>query len=146
MNVIVKSTEYAGLAHGTVAGRADYVQTILTVKSNMDSGMYLPMMEAATVALHNPKSWYNDINEAYTRRRVKAIAIMKHIGCTLNENQVGMFVWARIPDKYKSVEQLSDFILYNANVFVTPGFIFGLTEQGICAFRCAHRKFCWRKH
>lgn len=125
LNSLSKSQNMAGWRMGMVVGRADYIQTILTVKSNMDSGMFLPMMEAATVALQNPKSWYDEINDAYTRRRIKAIAIMKHIGCTLNEDQVGMFIWARIPDKYKSVEELSDFILYNANVFVTPGFIFG---------------------
>jgi hypothetical protein len=125
LNSLSKSQNMPGWRMGMIAGRADYVQTILTVKSNMDSGMFLPMMEAATVALQNPKSWYDEINEHYTRRRVKAVEIMKHIGCELNENQVGMFIWAKIPEKYTSVEELSDFILYNANVFITPGFIFG---------------------
>jgi len=125
LNSLSKSQNMPGWRMGMIAGRADYIQTILTVKSNMDSGMFLPMMEAATVALQNPKSWYDEINADYTRRRVKAIEIMKYIGCELNENQVGMFIWAKISDKYNSVEELSDFILYNANVFVTPGFIFG---------------------
>jgi aspartate/methionine/tyrosine aminotransferase len=125
LNSLSKSQNMPGWRMGMIAGRADYLQTILTVKSNMDSGMFLPMMEAAAVALQNPKTWYDEINQHYSRRRVKAIDIMKYIGCELNEDQVGMFIWAKIPDKYTSVEELSDFILYNANVFVTPGFIFG---------------------
>jgi aspartate/methionine/tyrosine aminotransferase len=125
LNSLSKSQNMPGWRMGMIAGRADYIQTILNVKSNMDSGMFLPMMEAAVVALQNPKSWYDEINVVYTRRRVKAIDIMKYIGCDLNEDQVGMFIWARIPDTYRSVEELSDFILYNANVFITPGFIFG---------------------
>ena len=125
LNSLSKSQNMPGWRMGMIAGAADYIQTILTVKSNMDSGMFLPMMLAATEAIKNPKSWYDEINEHYTRRRVEAIKIMKHIGCELNEDQVGMFIWAKIPEKYKSVEELSDFILYNANVFVTPGFIFG---------------------
>jgi len=125
LNSLSKSQNMPGWRMGMIAGAADYIQTILTVKSNMDSGMFLPMMLAATEAIKNPKSWYNEINEHYTRRRVEAIKIMKHIGCTLNEKQVGMFIWAKIPDTFASVEELSDTILYKANVFITPGFIFG---------------------
>jgi len=125
LNSLSKSQNMPGWRMGMVAGKEDYIQTILTVKSNMDSGMFLPMMEAATVALQNERSWYDEINRDYTRRRVKAIDIMKYIGCDVNEDQVGMFIWARIPDRYKSVEELSNFILYNAKVFITPGFIFG---------------------
>jgi len=125
LNSLSKSHNMPGWRMGMVAGAADYIQTILTVKSNMDSGMFLPMMAAATEALNNPDSWYAEINELYTRRRVKAIDIMKYLGCTLDEKQVGMFIWARIPDIFSSVEELSDRILYNANVFITPGFIFG---------------------
>jgi aspartate/methionine/tyrosine aminotransferase len=125
LNSLSKSHNMPGWRMGMVAGDAQYIQTILTVKSNMDSGMFLPMMVAAAQALNNPDSWYADINALYTRRRVKAIEIMKYLGCTLDEKQVGMFIWARIPDSYQSVVQLSDDILYQANVFITPGFIFG---------------------
>ncbi len=125
LNSLSKSQNMPGWRMGMVAGAADYLQTILNIKSNMDSGMYLPMMIAATEAIKNPKSWYDEINEHYTRRREHAINIMKYLGCTLNEQQVGMFIWAKIPDSVASVEELSDNILYKANVFITPGFIFG---------------------
>lgn len=125
LNSLSKSHNMAGWRMGMLAGKAEYVQHVLTVKSNMDSGMFLPLQVAAAEALKNDDDWYANLNELYTRRRVCAIQILEALGCECNSSQVGMFVWAKIPTRYQSVEELSDFVLENANVFITPGFIFG---------------------
>jgi len=115
----------AGWRIGMLGGREDYLATILKVKSNMDSGMFMPMQMAAVEALSNPPSWYNFINKEYSARRIKSFEILDLLECKYDRNQVGMFVWAKIPDKYNKVEELTDTILEEANVFITPGIIFG---------------------
>lgn len=125
LNSLSKSHNMAGWRMGMLAGKAEYVQHVLTVKSNMDSGMFLPLQVAAAEALKNDDDWYANLNELYTRRRVCAIEILEALGCVCDSKQVGMFVWAKIPARYQSVEELSDYVLEKANVFITPGFIFG---------------------
>lgn len=125
LNSLSKSHNMAGWRMGMVAGNSAYIENILRVKSNMDSGMFLPMQKAAAQALMNSKSWYEKINAEYSARKKKAYEILEAIGCSIDPSQVGMFVWAKIPDNYPSVEELSEKILQEANVFITPGFIFG---------------------
>ena len=125
LNSLSKSHNMAGWRIGMVAGHQEYIKNILKVKSNMDSGMFLPLQIAAAEALNNPASWYDEINSVYTRRRKIAEEIMKALGCCFNPEQTGLFLWGRIPDRIKSCESFTDNLLIKAHIFITPGFIFG---------------------
>jgi LL-diaminopimelate aminotransferase len=125
MNSMSKSHNMAGWRMAMLATNAEFVQWILKVKSNVDSGMFRPMMVAAVAALQNSEEWHAEMNKVYTRRRVLACKIMDALGCVYDIKQVGMFLWAKIPDRYKDSGELADEILYGKNVFITPGFIFG---------------------
>ncbi len=125
LNSMSKSHNMAGWRMAMLATNAEFVQWILKVKSNIDSGMYKPMMIAATKALQNTKAWHEEMNSVYAQRRVLALQIMDALGCKYDTKQVGMFIWAKIPEKYKDSGELADEILYGKNVFITPGFIFG---------------------
>jgi aspartate/methionine/tyrosine aminotransferase len=125
MNSMSKSHNMAGWRMAMLATNAEFVQWILKVKSNVDSGMYRPMMVAAVAALKNSEAWHAEMNKVYARRRVLALQIMDALDCKYDTKQVGMFIWARIPDKYSDSGVLADEILYGKNVFITPGFIFG---------------------
>ena len=125
LNSLSKSQNMAGWRIGMVAGHQEYIKSVLKVKSNMDSGMFLPMQSAATEALNNPESWYNTVNEVYVRRRKIVEEIMDILKCKYNKTQVGLFVWGAIPDEIKSCEEYVENILQKTHVFITPGFIFG---------------------
>jgi LL-diaminopimelate aminotransferase len=125
LNSLSKSQNMAGWRVGMVAGNSEYIREILKVKSNMDSGMFLPMQMAATEALNNPESWYDRVNEIYRKRRKIVEEIMDLLNCVYDKNQVGLFLWGRIPDSIKSCEEYIENILNMTHVFITPGFIFG---------------------
>lgn len=125
LNSMSKSHNMAGWRMAMLASNAEFVQWILKVKSNVDSGMYRPMMVAAAKALQNTKTWHDGMNAVYAKRRVLALRIMDALDCKYDLKQVGMFIWAKIPDTYKDSGELADKILYEKNVFITPGFIFG---------------------
>jgi LL-diaminopimelate aminotransferase len=125
LNSLSKSHNMAGWRIGMVAGNRDYIRNILKVKSNMDSGMFLPLQLAAVEALNNPESWYDTVNKAYKERRKAAESIMELLKCNFDKNQVGLFVWGRIPDEIESCEAFVEEMLNKAHVFLTPGFIFG---------------------
>lgn len=125
MNSMSKSHNMAGWRMAMLAANPQFVEWILKVKSNVDSGMYRPMMVAAATALQNSEQWHAEMNEVYARRRVLALQIMDALGCEYDLQQVGMFIWAKIPQKYADSGILADEILYEKNVFLTPGFIFG---------------------
>ena len=108
-----------------VAGHEEYIKEILKVKSNMDSGMFRAMQAAAVEALGNPPSWYETINRVYSQRRKIVEEIMGILKCSFNKDQVGLFVWGRLPEEIESCETFVEEILNKANVFLTPGFIFG---------------------
>lgn len=129
LNSLSKSHNMAGWRIGMVAGDAEYIQTIVKVNSNVHSGIFKPLQEAASEALGNPPDWYIKINTIYKERRNIVFEIFDLLKCKYDKKQTGLFVWAKIPEKYKSAEELSDLILYNSNVFVTPGFIFGSNGQ-----------------
>ncbi|HQJ83096.1 MAG TPA: aminotransferase class I/II-fold pyridoxal phosphate-dependent enzyme, partial [Bacteroidales bacterium] len=103
----------------------DYINTILKVKSNMDSGMFRALQEAAAEALGNPDSWYEGLNSVYSSRRLIVEELMNILNCRFDPEQTGMFVWGRIPDNTESCEKFVDDILHRHHVFITPGFIFG---------------------
>lgn len=126
LNSMSKSHNMPGWRLGMIASNAQFIQWIMKVLTNIESGILKPMQKAAVAALNNSTDWHHKNNiELYARRRAYAKDIMDMLGCAYDENQVGMFFWGKIPDKYKSSEELADNILYNAHVFLTPGFIFG---------------------
>lgn len=124
-NSMSKAHNMPGWRVGMLASNPTFVQWILKVKSNIDSGTFRPMQLAAAKALEAERSWYEGNNEVYNRRRILAGAIMQALGCTYDKSQVGMFLWGRIPEEYSDVEELTEKVLHEARVFVTPGMIFG---------------------
>jgi len=125
LNSLSKSHNMAGWRIGMVAGQSDYIKTILKVKSNMDSGMFLAMQKAAVEALNNQESWYGLINSVYSKRRRIVEEIMTLLKCKYDKSQVGLFVWGRIPDEITECESWIEDLLMKTLVFITPGFIFG---------------------
>lgn len=125
LNSLSKSQNMAGWRVGTLCGAKERIDEVLRFKSNMDSGMFLPLQLAAATALGLPKEWYEQVNDVYRARRTKVFELLTLLNCVYDESQAGMFVWAKIPAGYKDGFALSDEVLYNANVFITPGGIFG---------------------
>ena len=125
-NSMSKSHNMPGWRVGMLASNAQFVQWILKIKSNIDSGTFRPLQLAAAQAYHNSMEWHEEANiEVYSRRRQLAEEIMRTLGCSFDTNQVGMFLWGRIPDSCNDVEDLTERVLHEARVFITPGFIFG---------------------
>jgi aspartate/methionine/tyrosine aminotransferase len=120
-----KCYNMAGWRVGSVVGKKDYIDAVLKFKSNMDSGMFKGIQEAAIVALRHGQDWFDKINAVYSERRKYARQIMEALHCTYQEESVGMFLWARIPETEESAEKLSETILQRARVFITPGMVFG---------------------
>ena len=125
MNSMSKSHNMPGWRIGMLASNARFISWILRVKSNIDSGMFRPLQTAAVQALNAPAEWYRGMNDIYRRRRQLAEEIARAMGCTFDPKQVGLFLWARIPDRMSGCEELADRVLYDARVFITPGFVFG---------------------
>ena len=125
LNSMSKSHNMAGWRMGMLASNEQFIKWVLKVKSNVDSGQFRPMQLAAIKALETPKQWHDNMNLLYEQRRIWARKIMTILGCKFNTHQVGLFVWAKIPDYEIGSEELINDILYNAGVFITPGFIFG---------------------
>jgi len=128
LNSMSKSHNMAGWRIGMVAGHKQYIADIVKIKSNMDSGMFQPMQLAAVEALNSPAEWYTSVNETYGKRRVLVEQIMQKLDCSFDPAQTGLFVWAKVPDRYAGGEELADDILRRKHIFITPGFVFG--EQG----------------
>ena len=125
LNSLSKSQNMAGWRVGILCGAKERIEEVLRFKSNMDSGMFLPVQLAAAKALGLGKEWYDGINKIYKERKEKAFEILDLLKCTYDVSQAGMFVWAKVPSAFKDSFALSDAVLYNTNVFITPGGIFG---------------------
>lgn len=126
LNSLSKSHNMPGWRMAMVASNPQFIEWILRIKSNMDSGMFRPMQKAAVAAMSNDDEWHEKHNiELYAKRRALAEEIMTTLGCSFDKDQVGMFLWGKIPSKYESSAELADRVLYDARVFITPGFIFG---------------------
>ncbi|HEX6428408.1 MAG TPA: aminotransferase class I/II-fold pyridoxal phosphate-dependent enzyme [Niastella sp.] len=130
LNSLSKSHNMAGWRVGVLSGAKERIDEVLRFKSNMDSGMFLPAQLAAARALQLPKSWYEDVNAIYKKRREKVFELLDLLQCVYDKSQAGMFVWAKIPASYKTGYELSDEVLYNTGVFITPGGIFGKAGDG----------------
>ena len=129
-NSMSKSHNMPGWRVGMCLTNAQFIQWIMKIKSNIDSGTFRGIQLAAAEALQNDEAWHREFNiETYSRRRRYAEQIMDVLGCTYDPNQVGMFLWGKIPEKYADVEDLTEKVLHEARVFITPGFIFGSNGQ-----------------
>lgn len=125
MNSLSKSHNMAGWRIAMLASNPTFVEWVLKVKSNVDSGQFRPVMKAAVKALSVDDEWYDNLNKTYAERRKVAEKIMRALNCVFDEKQRGLFLWGKIPDSVPSGEWLSDKLLYEAGIFITPGFIFG---------------------
>ena len=125
LNSLSKSQNMAGWRVGVLCAAKERIDEVLRFKSNMDSGMFLPIQLAAAKALSLGKEWYDSVNKVYKERRAKVYELLDALGCIYSKEQVGLFMWAGIPGNYKDGYALSDEVLYNSNVFITPGGIFG---------------------
>lgn len=125
LNSLSKSHNMAGWRIGWLTGKQEYIDTVLQVKSNMDSGMFKALQKAAITALDAPLTWYQELNQVYEQRRKIAENLIQSLGCTFDNHQKGLFLWAKIPDDVQDVGDFCDRILNQYHVFITPGFIFG---------------------
>ncbi len=130
LNSMSKSHNMPGWRVGLCATNAQFISWILKVQSNIESGTFRGIQLAAAEAYRNSDEWHREYNvEVYARRRQLAEQIMQALGCTYDERQVGMFLWGRIPSIYNNVEELTERVLHQARVFITPGFIFGTNGE-----------------
>jgi LL-diaminopimelate aminotransferase len=125
LNSLSKSHNMSGWRMGMLSSNAQFVKWVLKAKSNIDSGQFKPMQLATVAALSNSDEWHTDMNRIYAERRVWAEKIMDLLNCRYDKSQVGLFVWGKLPDEVSGSEEFINDILYKANVFITPGFIFG---------------------
>lgn len=133
LNSLSKSHNMAGWRMGMLCGAKERIDEVIRFKSNMDSGMFLPAQLAASKALSLEEEWHDEVNKTYAARRTKVFELLDLLNCTYSTNQVGMFVWAKTPflnGHGKSGYEVSDEVLYNSNVFITPGGIFGTQGDG----------------
>ena len=133
LNSLSKTFNMAGWRVGMVLGNAGYISEILKVKSNMDSGMFYGIQKGAIEALQLPDTWFTVQNKIYEERRVLIWQLADKLGATYNKNATGLFVWAKIP-KGKKAEEVTDAILYDKDIFITPGTIFGSQGEGYIRF------------
>lgn len=125
LNSISKSHNMAGWRVGMLCGTEERIDEVLRFKSNMDSGMFLPVQLAAAKALELDENWFSELNEVYKKRRELVWKLADLLNCTYSSQQAGLFVWAKIPDTMENSYQLSDEILHECSVFITPGGVFG---------------------
>ena len=115
----------AGWRVGMLCAAKERIDEVLRFKSNMDSGMFLPLQLAAAKALELDQDWYDSVNAVYRKRRERVFELLNLLNCSFDKNQAGLFVWAAIPGNYKDGYELTDKVLNDSNVFITPGGIFG---------------------
>jgi LL-diaminopimelate aminotransferase len=125
LNSLSKTFNMAGWRVGMLAGTADIINDVLKFKSNMDSGMFLPIQLAAVEALATPREWHQANNKVYQGRRTKAEELLAEIGTQFDRKQSGMFLWAKVPKAYKDGIEFCDYLLQEKHIFVTPGSVFG---------------------
>lgn len=125
LNSLSKAHNMAGWRVGMLVGDADRINEVLRFKSNMDSGMFRGIQEAAICALELGKDWFDDLNAIYAKRKAAACRLLDLLDCKYDPDHQGLFVWAKIPDSYADAYEVADLCLYEAKVFLTPGGIFG---------------------
>jgi len=133
LNSLSKTFNMAGWRVGMVLGNEKLITEVLKVKSNMDSGMFYGIQKGAIEALQLDNSWFSEQNKVYEKRRALIWQLADKLGCTYNKNSSGLFVWAKIPQGKKS-EEVTDDVLYNKDIFITPGTVFGSQGEGYIRF------------
>lgn len=140
LNSLSKSFNMAGWRVGMLLGSEKNINSVLKVKSNMDSGMFYPIQAGAVEALNQSETWFNELNKIYTDRKKLVLDLAKKLNCTPERDQAGLFIWAKIPED-KNTESFVDRLLYEYDIFITPGFIFGSQGRGYVRFSlCANEK------
>ena len=119
----------AGWRVGMVLGHADLIKSVLEVKSNMDSGMFFGIQQGAIAALNMGANWYTELNAVYRKRRELIWEVFELLNCEFDKEVGGMFVWAKLPEGH-TAEAVSDDLLYNKDIFIAPGSIFGSNGNG----------------
>jgi len=134
LNSLSKTFNMAGWRVGMVLGNEENLKSILKVKSNMDSGMFYGIQKGAIVALGSAQEWFDNLNEAYTARKELLLQLVEKLGCSYDASSVGMFIWAKLPYGVPSAEKFIDDILYDKDIFITPGTVFGSNGEGYIRF------------
>jgi len=134
LNSLSKTFNMAGWRVGMVLGSKENINAVLKVKSNMDSGMFYGIQKGAIAALQSGPEWFADLDEVYTKRRKLMFQLADKLGCTYSEDAVGMFVWCKLPKGAPSSEEFVDEVLYDKNIFIAPGTIFGSNGEGYIRF------------
>ena len=126
LNSLSKGHSMAGWRVGTLMAKQEWIDAVLTFKSNMDSGMFYPVQAASETALSLGQEWFDELNAIYYAREKQGYALLDALGCTYRKGQAGLFIWARIPDDFQGDSfEFSDKVLEATDVFITPGAIFG---------------------
>ena len=134
LNSLSKSFNMAGWRVGQLSGNAENIQAVLKVKSNMDSGMFYGIQQGAIAALNAPSSWFTELNATYRKRRSLIETLATSMNTTFDPNSVGLFVWAKLNDDHLTAEAYIDELLYEKDIFITPGTIFGSQGEGYVRF------------
>ena len=134
LNSLSKSFNMSGWRVGMLVGSSDNITKVLKVKSNMDSGMFYGIQKGAIAALNLDKSWFDDLNKVYLKRRKLIWNIADKLNCSYDKNSKGLFVWAKLPNHIKSSEQYIDTLLKEKKIFIAPGTIFGSNGEGYIRF------------
>jgi LL-diaminopimelate aminotransferase len=134
LNSLSKTFNMAGWRVGMILGNAGYIDAVLKVKSNMDSGMFYGIQKGAIAALKSDKNWFDSMNKIYQKRRILTEQLAEKLGCEVYKEGVGLFVWAKLPATITSAEVFIDKILYEKHIFITPGTIFGSNGEGYIRF------------
>ncbi len=134
LNSLSKTFNMAGWRVGLVLGSSEHINAVLKVKSNMDSGMFYGIQKGAIAALNSSDAWFKQLNKVYNERRELVYELANKLNCTYDKKSVGMFVWAKLPSGIPSAEEFIDKVLYEKNIFITPGTIFGSKGEGYIRF------------
>lgn len=134
LNSLSKTFNMAGWRVGMVLGSHEHITAVLKIKSNMDSGMFYGIQKGAITALQSGADWFKSLDEVYERRRKLMFELVDKLGATYDTNTAGMFVWAKLPNGSKSSEAFIDEVLYDKNIFIAPGTIFGSNGEGYIRF------------
>ncbi|WP_273276462.1 pyridoxal phosphate-dependent aminotransferase [Maribacter polysiphoniae] len=134
LNSLSKTFNMAGWRVGMVLGNAEHINAILKVKSNMDSGMFYGIQKGAIAALKSGEDWYRALDKVYQKRKALMLQLADKLNCTYDKNAVGMFIWAKLPHGASDSEDFIDNVLYEKNIFIAPGTIFGSNGEGYIRF------------
>ncbi|WP_462253472.1 pyridoxal phosphate-dependent aminotransferase [Ekhidna sp.] len=145
LNSLSKSHNMAGWRVGVLAGNADLIQVVLSFKSNVDSGQFKPVMRSAIAALEVGNEWYGELNDEYRIRKKLAKEVVDLIGCSSRSEEVGMFIWAKIPETFSDGETYADYLLEKYRIFIPPGSVFGSEGKSFVRLSLCSSQEMWQE-